>query len=285
MAAQASGGTLMRSIRLSHFGAAALAAAAAAGCGTQSAHTSSSPAGAHASATSTTSAPTELASRRAVRSSQLVDTVRTFATSYGRYLDGQLPPTALVDGTATAQKQAGVPIPARYRAGNLTVAYVRRSSHRDTFIVGYRDHEHDYSAQLTLAPRRGRWQVTQLLGPDLDSLLRRTRPIPLEAGSGLAARAAGQFLTGYLPWLYGQARATTIKAATPQLIGQLKANPPRVPPTLERVGPRVVALGTRRARGAWTALANITAGQQTYELTVAVARARGHWWVTRVTSG
>ena len=190
-----------------------------------------------------------------------------------------------------ARPPARAPAPGRARPARARArapARPRRlagSSRRDIFIVVYRDDEHGYSAQLTLARRRGRWQVTQLLGPDLDSLLRRTRPIPLEAGSGLAARAARQFLTGYLPWLYGHARATTIKAATPQLIGRLKANPPRVPPTLDRVRPRLVALGTRSARGVWTVLANITAGQQTYELTVAVARARGHWWVTWVASG
>jgi hypothetical protein len=183
------------------------------------------------------------------------------------------------------QKQAGVPIPARRRAGTLTVAYIHRSPSRDTFIAGYRDREHSYSAQLTLARQGGRWQVTRLLGPDLDSLLRRTRPIPLTPGSGQAARTARQFLAGYLPWLYGHAGATMIKSATPQLIGQLKAHPPRVPPTLQRGRPRVVALGTRRDHRAWAALASITAGEQTYQLTVAVARAHGQWRVNGVTSG
>jgi hypothetical protein len=274
---------LPRSSPLATLAVAAATAAAIAGCGSESAQTSSG--SSPSTHLRTTNGPAPVGGHHALRSSQPAETVRTFATSYARYLNGQLPSTALADATATAQKQAGPPVPARYRAGQLTVSHILPSSRRGIFIVAYRDHEHSYSAQLTVAPQRNRWRVTQLLGPDLDSLLRRTRAIPLTAGSGPAARAARQFLAGYLPWLYGHARATTIKAATPQLIGQLKAHPPRVPPTLQQVRPRVVALGTQPARGVWTALASITAGQQTYQLTVAVVRARGHWWATRVTSG
>ena len=44
---------------------------------------------------------------------------------------------------------------------------------------------------------------------------------------------------------------------------------------MQHVHPRLVALGTQHANGGWLALANITAGQQTYQLTVTVARSRG----------
>jgi hypothetical protein len=205
--------------------------------------------------------------------------VRAFAVTYGRYLDGRVPATALPDATPTAQAQAGAPIPAPSRAG---LPYIHRSAHANGFTVGYRDRAHSYSAQLALARRRARWQITQVAPPDLDSILRRSRAIPLTSGSKVAATAARRFLYGYLSWLYGHARATAIHVASAQLIEQLKAHPPKVPATLRSVHPRLIALGTQRARGGWLALTNITAGQQTYELTVTVVRSRGQWRVTKV---
>ena len=207
---------------------------------------------------------------------------RAFASSYGRYLDGRLPVTALVGATPAAHEQAGAPIPASFRAGTLTVAYVHRTPRSESFTVGYRDRAHSYSAQLIVKGRRARWLITQVLAPDLDSILRRSRTIPPAPGSRPAAAAARQFLAGYLAWLYGHARATDIHRASAQLIDQLKTHPPRVPVTLQHVHPRLIALGTQHANGGWLALANITAGQQTYQLTVTVVRARDQWRVTNV---
>jgi hypothetical protein len=208
-----------------------------------------------------------------------VKVARAFALSYG-YLDGQLPATALVDATPTAQAQAGAPIPVRSRAGKLTITYIRQLPRRDGFTVGYRDRARRYSAQLAFA--KTRWQVSQVLAPDLDSILSSSRPIPLAPGSSPAVATARRFLHGYLPWLYGHARATAIQVATAKLIEQLKAQPPRVPATMREVHPRLIALGTQRAGGDWLALANITAGQQTYQLTVTVARSHRGWRVTNV---
>jgi hypothetical protein len=216
------------------------------------------------------------------RSSTAQAVVRAFASSYGRYLDGRLSAKALGNATATVQAQVGTPIPLDSRAGTLAVGYIRGSSYANRFTVGYRDRAHSYSAQLEVAQQGGRWQVTQVVAPDLDSILRRSRAIPLSPGSDAAAATARRFLDGYLPWLYGHARATAIHAASRQLIEQLKAHPPRVPATLRQVHSRLIALGSQRASGAWLALANITAGQQTYQLTVTVARSRGGWRVTKV---
>ena len=255
--------------------------AATAGCGTQSA---TRPATATAAGAAATNRPTPTPDRRRGPASEAVKVARNFALSYGRYLDGQLPAAALADAMPTAQTQAGAPIPAGSRAGNLTVTYIRQSPRRDGFTVGYRDRAHRYSAQLALARQKTRWQVSQVLAPDLDSILSSSRPIPLAPGSSPAAIAARHFLDGYLEWLYGHAQATAIHAGSAQLIGQLEQRPPRVPATLQRVRPRLVAVGTQRAGGGWIALANITAGQQTYELTVTVARSRsrGRWRVTNV---
>ena len=131
--------------------------------------------------------------------------VGAFAAGYGRYLDGRLPARALAAAAPAAQAQAGAPIPPDCRAGNLTVAYIHRSPRANSFTVGYRDHTRGYSAQLTVDRRPTRWQITHVVAPDLDSILRHTRAIPLTPGSQAAASTARQFLRGYLPWLYGHA--------------------------------------------------------------------------------
>jgi hypothetical protein len=222
--------------------------------------------------------------RREPPSTAAGSAVWAFAASYGRYLDGRLAATALAYATPTVEARVGAPVPADYRAGSLAVAYIHWSRHANSFTVGYRDRAHSYSAQLTVARHRARWQITQLVAPDLDSILRRSRAIALTPGSRPAARAARRFLRGYLPWLYDHARITAIHAASAQLIGQLRTHPPRVPITLQHVTPVLVALGTQSTRGAWLVLANITAGEQTYQLTVTVARSRGQWRATNVSA-
>jgi hypothetical protein len=263
-------------LTLCSFVALAGVAAATAGCASQHASSARS-AVPHVAANRST--PLD---RRASPSSAADSAVRAFAASYGGYLDGRLPATALAHATPAAQARAGAPVPADDRVGSLAVAYIHRSPRGDSFTVGYRDRAHSYSAQLVVARHRARWQITQVAAPDLDSILRRSRAIPLTAGSRPAATAARRFLRGYLTWLYGHARVTAIHAATSQLIGQLRTHPPRVPITLQQVTPLLVALGTQSTRGAWLVLANIAAGQQTYQLTVTVARSRGRWRVTKV---
>jgi hypothetical protein len=51
-----------------------------------------------------------------------------------------------------------------------------------------------------------------------------------------ARRAARMFLTGYLPYTYGLARASAIRAAGARLRAQLESEPPRVPPAQRRGG-------------------------------------------------
>ena len=255
--------------------------AATAGCATQGATGSAAATRAGAAATNGSAPTPDLHHQPAIQASKVA---RAFAASYRRYLDGQLPASALADATPTAQTQAGAPIPAGSRAGKLALTYIRRSPHRDGFTVAYRDRAHRYPAQLALAHHTTRWQVNQVLAPDLDSILTSSRPILPAPGSTAAAMAARHFLDGYLRWLYGHAHATAIHAGSARLIAQLKQRPPRVPATLQRVAPRLVAVGTQRAPGGWLALANITAGQQTYELAVTAARSRGRWRVTRVSA-
>ncbi|MFZ0088402.1 MAG: hypothetical protein WAL63_02770 [Solirubrobacteraceae bacterium] len=164
----------------------------------------------------------------------------------------------------------------------MAVASIQALPGHHNFVVGFTDRAHRFSAQLTVAPDQARWRVTQVLAPDLDSILRPSSPIPLARGSHGASGAAREFLSRYLLWLFGQAPATAIHDGAPQLVAKLKAHPPRVPPTLRHVQLRLVAIGMQPARGGWTALANVTDGQQTYELTLAVVRRGGRWLVNSV---
>ncbi len=205
-----------------------------------------------------------------------------FAAAYARYLDGQLPAAALPDATAAARSQAGARLPAAAHAGELAVASIQALPGQRSFVVGFSDRAHRFSAQLTVAPDHARWRVTQVLAPDLDSILRSSAPIRLPPRSHAASGAARQFLSGYLAWLFGQAPAIAIHDGTPPLVARLRAHPPRVPPTLRHVQLRLVAIGMQPVRGDWTALANVTDGQQTYELTLAVVRRGGRWLVNSV---
>jgi hypothetical protein len=84
------------------------------------------------------------------------------------------------------------------------------------------------------------------------------------------------------PWLYGQGRVSTIHDATAALLAQLKAHPPNIPPSLQGLHPRLAALGMQRHAPGWQALANVTDGRQTYDLTLTVVSDHGRWLVSDV---
>ena len=70
--------------------------------------------------------------------------------------------------------------------------------------------------------------------------------------------------------------------ATAALLGQLKAHPPNIPPSLQGLHPRLAALGMERHAPGWQALANVTDGRQTYDLTLTVVSDHGRWLVSDV---
>jgi len=209
--------------------------------------------------------------------------VHAFAAAYARYLDGQLPATALPDTTTAVQSQAGAPIPSTARAGTLRLLYIRQQA-ANSYSLAFHDQAHQFTAQATLTQLKSRYWIVQLLPPDLDSFLRKATPAPPPSGSLPAAQAARAFLAVYLPALYGHAQVTAIHAATPILLAQLKQHPPRIPLTLARLHPTLVALGMQRAQDGWLALANVTDGQDSYQLNLTVIKQHGQWLVSTVTS-
>ena len=262
-----------------------LAAILAGGCGSStSISTHASQPGANGSGTTAArSTSTTTATRRSTPRLTPPAVAAAFAGAYARYLDGLLPAAALPASTPTARAQAGPLIPPADRAGALVAQPLQPLSGGQTFAAQLRDRAHTFAVQLTVGRVGSRWLIVGLQAPDLDSILHtQNRPIPQPSGSAAAARAARAFIAGYLPWLYGQGQVSAIHDATAGLIGQLKAYPPNIPPSLQGLHPRLAALGMQRRAPGWQALANVTDGRQTYDLTLTVVRDHGRWLVSDV---
>ena len=271
--------------------AALLAAILASGCvnstsmTTHASQPGASGSDATAAAGRTTAARSPSSAAAARRSSRVTPAAvaAAFAGAYARYLDGLLPAAALPSSMSTARAQAGPVISPADRAGALSVQSLEPLAGGQTFAAQLRDRAHTFAVQLTVGRVGSRWLIIGLQPPDLDSILHtQHRPIAQPSGSAAAARAARAFMGGYLPWLYGEGRASAIHDATAALLGQLRAHPPNIPPSLQGLHPRLAALGMERGAPGWQALANVTDGRQTYDLTLTVVSDHGRWLVTDV---
>lgn len=95
--------------------------------------------------------------------------------------------------------------------------------------------------------------------------------------------AAVRFLGGYLPFLYGQGAAKSIRAATPQLVERLVRSRVRVPPAARGHHPRLEAIGgPSRAGGRALVRARVGDGAVSYTLALALVRRSGRWLVHSV---
>jgi hypothetical protein len=99
-----------------------------------------------------------------------------------------------------------------------------------------------------------------------------------------ASSAARAFLTGYLPYSYGQANAAGIRSASSELRDELQRNPPRVPPAKAgRAKPRVRRLEVSGLdTGKVILLAQVDDGESRYATLVTVNRRADRWIVTEV---
>lgn len=96
-------------------------------------------------------------------------------------------------------------------------------------------------------------------------------------------RAARRFLAGYVPYTYGQRRASTIDAATPTLRARLAHTPPRVPAAERRRRPRIT--GVQLASGgvdSASALGLVEDGTRRYSVGLRLVRRGGRWRVSAV---
>jgi hypothetical protein len=95
--------------------------------------------------------------------------------------------------------------------------------------------------------------------------------------------AAVRFLGGYLPFLYGQGAAKSIRGATPQLVERLVRSRVRVPPAARSRRPRLEAIGVARlANNGALVRARVGDGTVSYTLALAVVRRSGRWLVRSV---
>jgi hypothetical protein len=213
-----------------------------------------------------------------------------FAAAYVRFLDGAGTTTGLADAASsvrTLATRAGS-IPAARRRGTLRITQLPAAvGTSDSYLLTATDDAHTFYTQMTLAQQHGRWVVNELTPPDFVQVFAPAGPPPPAPppGSAAAEHAALLFLHGYLPWLYGQAPLRTITAATSGLLADLKAHPPRIPPTIQSLRPNVAAIAMQRRGPGWQALPNISDGHETYELVLTVvAHTRGRWMVSNVSS-
>jgi len=252
-------------------------------------------AGSHASPTTsatsaaTRRAPTSATTSRAAPAAKYA-AASEFAAAYVRFLDGAGTTSALADAASSVRTQArrAGSIPAARRRGTLRITQLRAAvGASDSYLLTARDHAHAFYAQLTLADQHGRWVVIELTPPDFAQVFASAgpRPPPPPPGSAGAEHAALRFLHAYLPWLYGQAPLRTITTATSGLLADLKAHPPRIPPTIRSMRPHIAAIAIKRRGPGWQALPNITDEHETYELVLTVvARTRGRWLVSNVST-
>jgi hypothetical protein len=127
-----------------------------------------------------------------------------FAGAYVRYLDGQIALSQLPDADAGVLRTAnGVILPARLRAGQLTLARVNvydvsRSTARAGF--GAHDRRNYLPATIALARRAGAWEVVGLVPPDLSELDPRPKIPPAPSAAQAAASA---FALAYVDYREG----------------------------------------------------------------------------------
>jgi hypothetical protein len=93
-----------------------------------------------------------------------------------------------------------------------------------------------------------------------------------------------EFLSGYLPYLYGQGDADEIERAAAALVRRLAANPPRVSPAQQERSPKVVEVRARRpSRGRVQLVATIDAGGVSrYPVGAQLVVRDGRWMVTEI---
>ena len=109
-----------------------------------------------------------------------------------------------------------------------------------------------------------------------------TGPPPAAQRSAPQA-AAVRFLGGYLPFLYGQGKARSIRAATPQLVERLVRSRVRVPPAARSRRPRLEAIGGPSGEdGRALVKARVGDGAVSYTLALALVRRSGRWLVHSV---
>jgi hypothetical protein len=163
------------------------------------------------------------------------------------------------------------------------VVNVRELGDGAQYVLDLRDHAHTFSVQVSVQRVGARDVIDTVVPPDIDSIVHSTSHAPAPPrGSAAAEAAARRFLAGYLPWLYGHGELALIRNASRSLRAFLRAHVPVIPPTSRGLRGRVAAVGMRHSKGGWTALVNVTDGQEIYQLDLSLVRMHLRWLATKV---
>ena len=207
----------------------------------------------------------------------------TVAQAYARYLDGQLPARrlpALTPHALTIARTSG-PLPARLHVTQVRLTSLTGGGDAWTAHFAIRDTHgrQTTTAQLVLSATDGPWRVAELIPPDPDILITPNPPALPPTGPATARHAALEFTHSYLDYTYDHPAASQLHDLTTTLRAAITANPPQVPANIRALHPRISTLALTRDGARWLADANVTDGQDTYQLTSLVGRVHGDWLV------
>ena len=212
----------------------------------------------------------------------------TVAQAYARYLDGQLParglPALTPQALATARESG--PLPAHLHVTQVRLTSLTGDGDSWTAHFAIRDTHgrQTTTAQLVLSATDGPWQVAELIPPDPDTLTTPNPPTQSPTGPAAARRAALGLTNSYLDYTYDHPVAGQLRDLTPKLRVPIVANPPQVPANIRALHPRIASLALTRDGARWLVDANVTDGQDTYQVTSLVGRVRGDWLVVALRS-
>ena len=222
-------------------------------------------------------------SPRSAPSAQPRAVAATVARAYARYLDGQLPARRLPALTpqALATARSSGPLPARLHVTQVRLTSLTRGGDGWTAHFAIRDTHgrQTTTAQLVLSATDGPWKLAELTPPDPDILITPTPPALPPTGPAAARHAALEFTHSYLDYTYDHPAADQLRDLTPKLRVSITANPPQVPANIRALHPRIASLALTRDGARWLADANVTDGQDTYQVTSVLARVHGDWLV------
>ncbi len=203
------------------------------------------------------------------------------AHAYARYLAGQLPAQrlpALTPQALAIARQSG-PLPARLDVTQVRLTSLNRDGNSwaaSYAIIDARGRQ-TTTAQLLLTTSGSRWVIAELVPPDLDTLITPNPPALPATGPAAARHAALAFTQSYLAYTYGHATASQLRDLTPALRATLTANPPQVPAAIRALHPRIATLALTQQAARWLANANVTDGQNTYQVNVLLDRVADRW--------
>ena len=212
----------------------------------------------------------------------------TFARAYAHYLADRLPAERLptLSPAAAAMVRQSGPLPARLHIRRVHMISVHGAATSWTAQFAVIDSRGRFalSAGLLLAPSRAGWQLAELVAPDPDILIASPSPAARPVGPDAARDTAITFTTGYLAYTYGHASAGQLRRVTSALRAGLATNPPRVPPTVRALDPRIASLALTPDGKGWLASANVTDGQNTYQVISILGQVHRSWRVIAVRS-